>query len=275
MSGKIHFIPLNGLCNRMRAIASAKVLADDIGSKLRVVWAKDPGLQTKFGELFEDFQDITLSDLTDSSFLVTKFQFALVGRTRISLLRKLIRRRYEFVLESLDTDTLRNPNQINQMKGKQVVITSFAKFYLSESLNFSMFKPLPDISKRIKDFAGENFNEHTVGVHIRMGDNPKSKHHSPTSKFVSLLDERIKEDDSFNFFLSTDCRETEKLFYEKYRGRISVTQKELSRHTTSGMQSAVIDLFLLSKTKKILGSYYSTFSTTAAEIGTIQKITVR
>jgi hypothetical protein len=40
------------------------------------------------------------------------------------------------------------------------------------------------------------------------------------------------------------------------------------------MQDAVVDLFALARTSRILGSYFSTFSETAASIGGIQWVTV-
>ena len=44
---------------------------------------------------------------------------------------------------------------------------------------------------------------------------------------------------------------------------------ELTRDSLDGMKMAVAELFALSRTSKIIGSYYSSYSQIAAELGNI------
>ena len=45
------------------------------------------------------------------------------------------------------------------------------------------------------------------------------------------------------------------------------TDAELQRNTLTGMQDAVVDLWCLAATSLVVGSYYSSFSDTATELG--------
>ena len=50
---KITFVPIGGLANRMRTIASALMLSQQTNSQLNIVWFKDWALYAPFGMLFE------------------------------------------------------------------------------------------------------------------------------------------------------------------------------------------------------------------------------
>jgi len=56
---------------------------------------------------------------------------------------------------------------------------------------------------------------------------------------------------------------------ERFPGRVVVLEKDHSRENASGMEAAMIDLYLLARTRKVLGSYSSSFSQIASEIGGI------
>lgn len=56
----------------------------------------------------------------------------------------------------------------------------------------------------------------------------------------------------------------------KYPNRIITLMDDTDRNSLEGMKFAVLDLFCLSKTKKILGSVGSSYSQIAAEIGGIE-----
>ena len=61
--GQITFIPVGGLANRMRAIASALTLAQRTNSNLDIVWYKDHALYASFYSLFEPISyNVSLRD---------------------------------------------------------------------------------------------------------------------------------------------------------------------------------------------------------------------
>ena len=56
----------------------------------------------------------------------------------------------------------------------------------------------------------------------------------------------------------------------KYPNRIITLMDDTDRNSLEGMKFAVVDLFCLSKTRKIIGSVASSYSQIAAEIGGIE-----
>ena len=72
------------------------------------------------------------------------------------------------------------------------------------------------------------------------------------------------------FFLSTDSVHDKKRIIDRFGNKIITSEPILERTSPQGIVDAVIDLFCLSKTKGIIGSYKSTFSQVAAEIGRIE-----
>ena len=51
--GKITFVPVGGLANRMRAVASAVMLAGKTKSDLSIIWFRDWALNAPFYQLFK------------------------------------------------------------------------------------------------------------------------------------------------------------------------------------------------------------------------------
>ena len=93
--------------------------------------------------------------------------------------------------------------------------------------------------------------------------------------FIAHMDaERVAEPRT-NFFLATDCAATEERFRERYREAVIVNRDKRFVPSVLGQpkgnqRDAVIDLFALARTRKILGTPESTFSQMAAEIGGIK-----
>ena len=67
-----------------------------------------------------------------------------------------------------------------------------------------------------------------------------------------------------------DDEKVKKELQDKFPGRVITLMDDTSRDSLEGMKFAVVDLFCLSKTKKILGSVASSYSQIAAEIGGIK-----
>ena len=273
-NGIITLIPTGGLCNRMRAIASGKALSETIGSQLHVAWIQEPGLGSRFCDLFEPIKPIEVTEYGQRSHYLTKLQTCFFWGSNFPPVKYVRQKLYHVIRENLGTDSLNDESIIKDLCGKKVVVSSFAKFYSHPLLSFDFMRPSKILSKEINEI-GKQFNEYTAGVHVRRTDNKKSILNSPTERFFEIIEEKIKNQPNLNFFLATDCPHTEHQFVEKFGRRVFLQKKDFKRSTTSGIQCAVIDLYLLSKTSEIIGSYHSSFSHTAAEISGIPKKTAR
>jgi hypothetical protein len=132
------------------------------------------------------------------------------------------------------------------------------------------FEPINEIASKIDEMAA-GFKEHMIGIHIRRTDHVVSMRNSPIYLFENKISEYLEsENDGFGFFLATDDPETERYFKEKYRGIVFTYNKTFGRDTKEGISDAVIELYLLSRTSKIYGSYWSSFSGIASLLGDIE-----
>ena len=66
MDRRIMFVPVGGLANRMRSVASAVALAEDTASDIQIKWFRDWALNAPFCELFEPKDEIVDASFFDS-----------------------------------------------------------------------------------------------------------------------------------------------------------------------------------------------------------------
>ena len=74
------------------------------------------------------------------------------------------------------------------------------------------------------------------------------------------------------FYLASDDAETIAHFRNRFGDAIRTYDKTFGRTSVQGMQDAVVEMWLLSRTKKIYGSFFSSYSGMAAKIGNIEMI---
>lgn len=123
------------------------------------------------------------------------------------------------------------------------------------------------------DTLSAQFDQDTVGLHIRRRDNRKSIRHSPTDAFIAAMEDAVANNPETRFFLATDSPAEEARLRRHFGDRILTRRRKLSRLHTSGLQDALVDLILLSRTSRVIGSHWSSFSEVAAEIGRIPHTT--
>ena len=80
------------------------------------------------------------------------------------------------------------------------------------------------------------------------------------------MDRALKADPEANFFLATDDAALKRELIAKYGNRIITQQAPVSRSSIEGMRDAVVDLWCLASASRIIGSYWSSFTDTAAEL---------
>jgi hypothetical protein len=274
----LYLRPLNGLCNRMRAVASARTLAAAAGADLVVLWEVGPGLAIRYEDLFHH----------DGSFRVRNIEPL---RSKLDALLYLLYSetpRVRGVPTAWLTRAIFGDNILRQLRpedhspatleafvrgARRTLISSWWAFHGDPEPDFSFFKPHPAQQAAVDEIA-QAFGPGTIGVHIRRTDNANAIRYSPTSAFVAAMQRRLRADPDARFFLATDCAETEAAIRAVFGARVITRPRVASRDTREGMLDAVVDLFALSRTSRILGSYYSTFSETAASLGGIKWVTV-
>lgn len=269
--GRIIVIPLSGLANRLRVVATAVKLARGSNKQLYIYWENNKWLNAVFEDLFEPLNNLILKRPP------LKYKIWLLIRS-LSLRAKNLSNWYlqlfDFDFVFLDSQAplvwnnkLDLQKKINESKNVLLATCQELKYYDLD--DYKMFIPKPDLLQKINTIS-EKFSNNTIGIHIRSTDNEMSLKNSPFNIFIKKMEEEIVIDPNVQFFLSTDNFEYQDKILQRFgSNKIHFHEKEFSRNKTKGIKDAVIDLFCLSKTSKIYGSYFSSFSYVPGRIGDI------
>lgn len=262
---KITLVPTAGLCNRLNAITSGILYQKyHKDAQLYIYWEKSKECYAHFTDLFEPLDCIEIKPLR-------KF-YLKPGRKKNLYIPDILKKIY--------FDAYYNGNTINRNNfeklttGKQnIYVTSYNPFtpYEITSSLATFFKPTQELKERIS-LITEQYEDNVVGVHIRRTDNLASIKNNPIEKFYSLIDREITINSNCRFYLSSDEESVKKDMTKRYGDRIIFSQLPLVRDDVEGMKGAVVDLYCLGATKKIIGCTNSTFSNTASRLYDIELI---
>lgn len=263
---KITLIPIAGLCNRMNAVRSAIGLAQKYSDiKIDIFWPKDRDLYARFEELFEPISPEMLG--SNMSFNELRNPLLTPPSRHNLKLTRFIRKPF-FDAEFLGSKISNMEIEDLLDKAPNMYIYSdnrFCKYWVT-GLVSELFVPVRGIQERIDHYVSE-FSENTIGVHIRRTDNVTAIKESPIEKFVEMMKREISSNENTKFYIASDSEEVKTYMIEQFgEGRIIYGDWCLSRKSVQGMKDAVAELYILGRTKKIIGSKGSTYSTMASQL---------
>lgn len=243
-------IPQRGLCNQLRAIASAKRLCTLYNAQCTLVWQWG-----KFEELFE---------LDPATQILTELPQQLDNYIR-----------YNTVNQSENGDRL---NQDFDFRNQSNVIIqschifndrSEARIKLKDLIDY-LPRPSAAVLATVTDFSKKHFaGKQVVGVHIRRTDNLRSIEKSPDQLFISKIQQLIQS--GYTIFLATDNQQTQAEYLHKFPGDIIIYEKQGSltyrwpkdQFNFEETREDLVDLLLLASCKYVVGSHWSSYSGTA------------
>lgn len=251
--GMIIVVPGGGLCNRMRALASALTLAEEYHKPCLVLWQLSDDCRCGFYRLFRRIRAVPVTVINYRS------------RYTVAVFARLSSVRY-INAEITDAEKIRSDLSEN----KTVFISTYNRFY--DVQHFKMLVPVKSLQRKAEQMISGKETGQFVGLHIRRTDHAGAIEYSPSELFA----ERMKEfPPQQRFFLATDSPEEERYFLERFGDRILYNHdKVLRRDCSRGIRDGMVDLLCLNKCGIILGSYYSSFSQTAADWGTPRDLQV-
>ena len=254
--------PLGGLCNRMRAIVGALSLARKMGKTVKVLWTMDSTLNAHFSELFEDIPCDVIECELDS--LKYKMLFHWYRDIKCSMILD----------DAWISDNARGKKYDtwkDKVEGRNLFLQTNLDILLDG--DYSIFKAKESVVRKMNNVVCD---ENTIGLHIRRTDNINAVKYSPTSLFFAKVEEELKENADTKFYLATDDPQEEKAFLDRFGNRIMIYKKHsLDRNTPIAIKDALVDLYNLSHCRKIYGSYWSSFSDTAALWRGIEKVELK
>lgn len=266
---EITITPYGGLANRMRALNSVIELAKVSSIPLQAVWFSNFELNAPFGELFET-PDYSALSIKEAGFF-DRFLYRSPRRHTLWLPRITAPLMFDTTIYSSDFVALRDKGILVDtiLRGGRVLIEScydFANYSKALSKNFV---PKSDILSSVEEFIENNFASNTIGVHIRRTDNELSIKNSPLSLFCDAMQREIELCADTKFYVATDDAATKKELKEIFGDRILSIETDCNRNSLRGMKEAVKEMWILSRTSKIYGSFYSSYSEIASQLGNI------
>ncbi len=255
-----------GLSNRLRTMVSGINIAKRLNVPCRILWERNNDCNCNFSDLYDDpcLCDVSIEE--NPSILQS------VGGVRRQSLPALAQKmgydsciyNFKWCRGKADIFKIINP------KCKKLLLASYNEMYTLDGIKWGEYLlPREKLRNRIHETINR-FTSHTVGIHIRGTDNGLSKKYSPLEAFVGCMTKVLANDSDAMFYLATDEEEYKQTLTEIFGTRVITNSIELTRHSLSGMEGALVDLYCLSRTRYIIGSFYSSFSEVAAEIGGIK-----
>lgn len=266
---KFVFVPVGGLANRMRAVASALTLARKTDRELRVVWFQDWALNAPFRSLFNHPRQPYFS-IRDASFMDGVYDRP--RRRNLYLPRLFQRMRFNGCLYEKSITPLCKQHFDFEAWARQgdVYMASYTAFQpYSYELLRQLFVPQPEIQRLIDHRCARFAEGRTIGVHIRRTDNTASIRQSPIELFFAAIDRELAQHPDLLIYLATDSESVKQELNARYGERLICAEEEADRNSTAGIQGGVVDMYTLARTHKIYGSFQSSFSELAAQLGDV------
>lgn len=263
----ITLVPYAGLCNRLNAIGSALAYKEKFPeTELSILWHKRRHCNCRFKDLFQQLPE-PFSPVKELC-----WQWKDYPGTRFNLNLPQIMRGLFYDCSILPSTPADDFDVLTQGKNRVYVShdNRFCKEYKAESLA-EIFRPIEELQRRI-DNVVENWNNNVIGLHIRRTDNKHSISLSPITHFYEVIEKELQNNNKVRFYVATDDVEVKNDLLKRYGDRIITIPLCLKRNSVQGMKDAVVDLFCLGHTKKIYGSFHSTYSSFAARLFNIDVI---
>lgn len=287
---------LNGLCNRLRNLASCAVLAEHSGRELVVCWMNEKNIPDCKTIGFTEWSDLFVSPRFKLITLLPKEGVIFGGNPSYGSpffkqrwLERIPAHSYleEAVYSQSHLPGAENEIDIN-LPDKNVIIhtihnvkptdMSENEFYDRKRAFYKTLIPIPSIAKTVQRISSQ-FSNDIVGVHVRTTDILKQVHKKDNPaiwKYMQYMKEEMDKNPDVAFFVSSDSYYILRHFRNCFRGKVFFNDQveynsngEVERGTVKATQNALADLLLLSKTKRLIGTRFSSFSYEAACMGGI------
>lgn len=267
---KFYIETVGGLGNRMRALDSAIEFCNRYDKELHLIWPLYKGMNCRFDQLFvvpDCISSVTYPSEYSRSKLLSNIKVAGRKLARISFPFRydmfISKKRFRLLEQEAFEWSALSKNHKTRMQ-------SDARF-MKRDRPYAELNPIESLNRQIQIYRERFSGKRVVGVHIRRTDNVWSTESSMTESFVRKMDAELDKDSATVFFIATDSTTEESLMISRYGDRIMTFEKAtLRRDSVEGIQLALIDLYILSSVDIIIGSYRSSFTDTAAEIGNIK-----
>jgi len=256
-------IPYEGLGNRLRAMASAIGVARHEQAPLTIYWNASENCLCQYSDLFEPSMPENVTLVENRSLMHSLASW----RKNLRLPHLLQHLHYGQCLRRFNYWPNNDIYEVLKPQGEVLLETCYSLTPNYPPLS-TWLRLQPALQQRVEAMT-DQYTPYTVGLHVRGTDHQLARQLSTLDRFINRIDALIEEHPEVKFFLATDEPDVKRQLLVRYPDRILTCDVPLCRDTQAGMEAAIVDCFCLSRTQLILGSYNSTYSSLAAEIGEI------
>ncbi len=248
----LHIQTRHGLANRLRALVSGMWMAERTGVALVLGWSRGHGLGCRFEDLFVNAIDQDTSKLEG---------------------RETIRYRNPRHIDpsAYDNHEVLTLDTCQPFSHDPAVIVYSNEFWTAVRPYLSSLVPVEQVRRRVDAVAGR-FDDSVLGVHFRW-DGEHFKYTTP-DMFFPEIDSVLQRDSGMRIYLATDSITSIERFRERYGDTVMTVDGDApplsrGRDDIEGARTALADLILLSRTQKMLGTFFSSFTELAGVLGAI------
>jgi hypothetical protein len=262
--------PFGGLCNRLRLIASGLTLARDIGTSARVIWKTGPDMVARFEDLLEPIAGVTVIGNGRYRFVQSPHSCPRPAAPVVTALNRALGVRHAYFETDIPMIWEGRVDLRTVPADETILLCTCQSLEPAADLDFGWVTPQPAIAARIATLRAGRQRSRAIGVHVRRTDHVESTRDSPLDLFVSRIEAEQAADGGVQVFLATDDPAVERTLVDRFgSGTVQTRPKRFGRDSVEAIQDAVVDLFALAGTSRILATAASSFSETAAAIGGI------
>lgn len=265
-------LPTGGIGNRLLGITSTLAVAERCSLPFAMLW--EPGMSfdgTGWHDLFANEYELIDREAYEAAIeqgapLVSGWLADDSRESARAIGRQMRERGFVFDDAGRNLDAL--------LRGRGVRIRGCRSI---RNRLYGELRPAQPIAAEVSAFARLFFDGHDViGVHIRRGDalsGPYREEYLPSTDEAFRRAIEREAGPRTRFFLATDSAETQARFRGEYGDRIICYEKTFVESVfgelKSGQHAALVEMLLLSRTRRVIGTRWSTFGGMAARLGGI------
>ena len=258
-----------GLANRALSIGSTLSLAAEVNYSPKIIWVADNEVgKLRFGEMF-DTTDLPFKYVDGYKAWVIRFAH-LSQKKKMNPPQKMLGALISRLLlydKKIHLEKREPHNQfcefqdLNLIRYRKIMIYAHMQFRYGCDVDW--LKPAPGIVPRIVELK-KRFAPNTIGVHVRGTDTTNVV---PVEDMIMRMHAEVELDPNVKFFLASDGDKRGKAIIDTFGDRLIINPQKAERRSAEGQKEALVDLFGLASTSRIIGIRYSTFATLAAMLG--------
>lgn len=260
--------PCAGLGNRLLGLGSACAVAQKLNRKLVVIWKREVGCNVRADALFSlpmEVVEISENGMKKEPFAQIKGDYE----------KKKWRRRADCFLECGEVEDIKKESGYEGLyrfleAKESVYLKSFGPICEVDADSYRFLKPSRAIEEKGAPLF-QQLDKNCVGVHVRRTDHTEAIANSPIELFAEQMSRELAKNCNTRFFVATDDKRVRSELQERLPEAKLIFPESgiIDRNSGAGVEDALIEMLALSKCRKILGSYNSTFSLLASYMGGI------